>query len=326
MSEVEVIQNPPAVVEVTVAAPAEVEIEVVFGSPGPQGNPGNDGEPGEPGDPGDPGEDSTVPGPPGPSAYEIAVQGGFVGDEASWLASLEGQPGEDGEPGEPGPPGDGALKRYANIAELDAVAVSEIGIVFVPDIKAFLGDTTTYFNNSEGDLIVETRVVEDTVTGAMLATQAVKATSILLWNNWPYYRSQDRSPGSPWPGWGQWDKDYIIADETQYGATRYASVTDAQAMTSNFRTLTPARLASAASSAATANRIMRRDASGRAAVANPSASGDIANKVYADTLAWAAVPASATASGVAGARAYDASWLYICVATNTWRRVALASW
>jgi hypothetical protein len=29
-------------------------------------------------------------GPRGYSAYEIAVQEGFVGDEAAWLASLEG--------------------------------------------------------------------------------------------------------------------------------------------------------------------------------------------------------------------------------------------
>lgn len=39
-----------------------------------------------------------------------------------------------------------------------------------------------------------------------------------------------------------------------------------------------------------------------------------------------AVPATATSAGTAGQIAYDASWLYVCVATNTWRRVALSSW
>lgn len=34
----------------------------------------------------------------GPSAYEIAVANGFDGDEATWLASLEGQPGQPGGP------------------------------------------------------------------------------------------------------------------------------------------------------------------------------------------------------------------------------------
>jgi hypothetical protein len=45
------------------------------------------------GDPGDAGED-------GRSAYQVAVDNGFVGNEAAWLASLEGQDGDDGEPGE----------------------------------------------------------------------------------------------------------------------------------------------------------------------------------------------------------------------------------
>lgn len=35
-----------------------------------------------------------VPGPQGPSAYEVAVLNGFVGTEAEWLASLDGEDGE----------------------------------------------------------------------------------------------------------------------------------------------------------------------------------------------------------------------------------------
>lgn len=38
------------------------------------------------------------------------------------------------------------------------------------------------------------------------------------------------------------------------------------------------------------------------------------------------VPASATATGTAGQIAADASYLYVCVATNTWRRVAISAW
>lgn len=38
------------------------------------------------------------------------------------------------------------------------------------------------------------------------------------------------------------------------------------------------------------------------------------------------VPASASAVGIAGQQAYNANYLYICVATNTWKRVAIASW
>jgi hypothetical protein len=40
---------------------------------------------------------TTQPGTPGKSAYQIAVDNGFVGTEAQWLASLQGAAGEDGE-------------------------------------------------------------------------------------------------------------------------------------------------------------------------------------------------------------------------------------
>ena len=47
--------------------------------------------------------------------------------------------------------------------------------------------------------------------------------------------------------------------------------------------------------------------------------------------AWAlsianAPPLSATAPGTPGDTSYDASYFYICVATNTWKRVAIAAW
>lgn len=40
----------------------------------------------------------------------------------------------------------------------------------------------------------------------------------------------------------------------------------------------------------------------------------------------ARTPASATASGNQGEIAWDATYLYVCTATNTWRRVAHATW
>ncbi len=50
-----------------------------------------------------------VAGPPGDSAYEIAVDNGFVGTEVEWLESLEGDAGPQGIQGVPGEDGvDGA--------------------------------------------------------------------------------------------------------------------------------------------------------------------------------------------------------------------------
>ncbi len=37
-------------------------------------------------------------------------------------------------------------------------------------------------------------------------------------------------------------------------------------------------------------------------------------------------PASASSTGVAGTIAYDSSYIYICIATNTWKRATIASW
>lgn len=37
-------------------------------------------------------------------------------------------------------------------------------------------------------------------------------------------------------------------------------------------------------------------------------------------------PASATATGVKGSIKYDATHLYVCIATNTWVRADLATW
>ena len=41
---------------------------------------------------------------------------------------------------------------------------------------------------------------------------------------------------------------------------------------------------------------------------------------------WGSTPASAAATGVAGTIAWDANYIYVCSATDTWLRVAIATW
>lgn len=41
---------------------------------------------------------------------------------------------------------------------------------------------------------------------------------------------------------------------------------------------------------------------------------------------WVSAPSSPTSTGVAGEASYDNDYLYICVATNTWKRIPLAVW
>lgn len=40
----------------------------------------------------------------------------------------------------------------------------------------------------------------------------------------------------------------------------------------------------------------------------------------------AGAPATATSPGAAGQVAWDADYFYVCTATDTWKRVALATW
>jgi hypothetical protein len=39
-----------------------------------------------------------------------------------------------------------------------------------------------------------------------------------------------------------------------------------------------------------------------------------------------AAPATASSTGTAGQIAYDASYFYVCTATDTWKRTALSTW
>lgn len=43
-------------------------------------------------------------------------------------------------------------------------------------------------------------------------------------------------------------------------------------------------------------------------------------------VSWSSVPSSATATGTAGSIAYDSLFLYVCTASNTWKRAALSTW
>ena len=41
---------------------------------------------------------------------------------------------------------------------------------------------------------------------------------------------------------------------------------------------------------------------------------------------WSAVPATATSTGRKGSVAFDASFFYVCIATNSWKRTPLTTW
>jgi hypothetical protein len=71
---------------------------------------------------------------------------------------------------------------------------------------------------------------------------------------------------------------------------------------------------------------MRIDSSGNVGVgtASPTAKLDVSSDVF--RLRTAKTPASASATGNAGDICWDSSYIYVCTATNTWKRVAIATW
>lgn len=65
-----------------------------------------------------------------------------------------------------------------------------------------------------------------------------------------------------------------------------------------------------------------------AALAPVAKTGDYTDLINKPAIApvLASVPASATATGVVGQISFDASYFYVCVATNVWKRVAITTW
>lgn len=76
---------------------------------GPRGDKGDKGDTGEPGADGVNGTNGTN-GVDGKSAYQLAVDAGFVGTEAQWIASLKGEKGDTGAQGIQGEQGIQGLK------------------------------------------------------------------------------------------------------------------------------------------------------------------------------------------------------------------------
>ena len=64
--------------------------------------------------------------------------------------------------------------------------------------------------------------------------------------------------------------------------------------------------------------------SGQIYVANGSGSGTWVTPTLGTIDS--SVPASAAATGTVGQIAFDTGYIYICTATNTWKRVAIATW
>lgn len=80
-------------------------------------------------------------------------------------------------------------------------------------------------------------------------------------------------------------------------------------------------LPTAANAASTDRVLILRDPSGTPSVRTITVSDLSANLLISNS-----VPANSTANGVTGYVAIDTSYIYVCVANNTWKRAALTTW
>jgi hypothetical protein len=73
---------------------------------------------------------------------------------------------------------------------------------------------------------------------------------------------------------------------------------------------------------------MRLDSSGRLLVGTSSDSGGALLQVNGNRIrvATAKTPSSASDTGTAGEICWDADYIYVCTATNTWKRTAISTW
>ena len=81
------------------------------------------------------------------------------------------------------------------------------------------------------------------------------------------------------------------------------------------------QLPTAANVAVTDRVLVLRDPNGSPSVRTVNVGIFAANLVISNT-----VPATASSNGVAGTISRDSNYLYVCVANNTWKRVALSTW
>ena len=164
--------------------------------PGQKGDTGATGPAGADGAPGTNGQD-------GSSAYQVAVNNGFVGTEAEWLASLKGA---DGSPGAAGSPGLSAYQIAVNNGFVGTEAEWLASLVGAPGTNASVVESATapltpntgdlWWDTTDGNLYIYygtswvpavssagTPISGGTATVIESATSPSSPTSGMLWWN-----------------------------------------------------------------------------------------------------------------------------------------------
>ena len=124
------------------------------------------------------------------------------------------------------------------------------------------------------------------------------------------------------------DNNFIVANGSAYGAesgaTARTSLGLGDSATKSVGTTAGTVAAGDALTTETDNRTLYDEELTRAAAYATDLAGQAARTLSGSLPSN--VPASASAPGVAGQMRYASGFLYVCVAANTWQRVAIATW
>jgi hypothetical protein len=122
--------------------------------------------------------------------------------------------------------------------------------------------------------------------------------------------------------------DYVIAQGAVSGFTQIAAGVGPLARALATSSGATGTLTFSTAAATTLIERARIDSSGRLLVGTSSDSGGALLQVNGNRIriATANTPASAGATGTTGEIAWDADYIYVCTATNTWKRTAISTW
>jgi len=211
-----------------------------------------------------------------------------------------------------------------NTAKLEAGAIA-LGSAAAPSIS-FAGDTDTgVFSPGANQVAISTngtgRLFVDASGNVGVATPTPNAAFEVNGT----IRSGTGSGATVTIGSIDVGKDIGLADGQGIvlGSSRRIAISSTGTTTLNAAATTAPFIANIG-----ASEVVRIDSSGRLLVGTSSDSGGALLQVNGDRIriGTAKTPASATATGTTGEIAWDANYIYVCTATNTWKRTAIATW
>lgn len=142
------------------------------------------------------------------------------------------------------------------------------------------------------------------------------------------------SNGTSWEKIDNTDSVTSVAGKTGAVTLATADITGLDTALSGKQATITGGASSIASSNLTVSRALVSDGSGKVAVSATTANelsylSGVTSAIQTQIngkLNWVSPPVSANATGTAGQIAYDDDYIYVCVSTNKWKRIPIATW